>query len=237
MDSYDSRYPLEYYELGEKYRFYKGLNSNCRNATDDELKKYFKKFNQDDNKLSGKVELLRFNRLVGIVVGKHKADIDIPRDLSYINVLFDDEIVSKYVIEYSGVFFDEKERKLEAFRYDFDSLPTSDKIVKLPVIKSGIAPDMVDKGGSKGIAPDKKDIKQNKKDDEKSDINKEFNGISTGIVPDQTDRDMESSESISRSTSVKTYIKQPKNAGHESDLITETGEIATGIAPDSNDDD
>jgi hypothetical protein len=208
MDSYDSRYPISYYEIGEKYLFYKGRNHELyREATDEEIKKYYVAFNEDDNKISGQVLALKYNRLVGIVVDK-----DTARDKKYISVLFDNKTVWDYVVEYKpGVFFDEQERKLDNKRYDFGPLPSSAKALRSngkaatatfnKSTSTGIAPDTEKKGGSTGIAPDTKDKKTAK--------------ASTGIAPDKKD--------INKKVTDNTVVD------------AETGELSTGIAPDKED--
>ena len=114
MDSYNSKYPLEYYEVGTPYMFYLGTGKkNGKAATMEQIEKYgpaLKKTN------SQKGEGFYFaDRVIGVVVEKEGVS---PRTgEGAIVVLFQGisdgttiYLTKKYVTNSAGVFCDDKEQ-------------------------------------------------------------------------------------------------------------------------------
>lgn len=119
MDSYNSKYPLEYYSIGTPYLFYisNGGVKAGKAATIEQIKKYGGVLKQDVPQsypqMAGDVPLRRSTvRCVGVVVDKVAN-----KDSAVIEVMFlgDTEgkqvyLTKKYIVAHSsGVFFDDNE--------------------------------------------------------------------------------------------------------------------------------
>lgn len=119
MDSYNSKYPLEYYSIGSPYLFYisNGGVKVGKAATIEQIKKYGGALKQDvpqaSPQMAGDVPSRRSTvRCVGVVVNK-AAD----KDSAFIEAMFLGEtegkqvyLIKKYIVAHSsGVFFDNNE--------------------------------------------------------------------------------------------------------------------------------
>ena len=113
MDSYNSKYPLEYYEIGTPYMFHLMTPPHSgESATEYEVAAYSNALNTYSDQPAGGHDYIK--RYVGVVVGT--CTLDTTPVYSAIRVMFkgnlEDKttyIVKKFVVGYTGVFFDEKE--------------------------------------------------------------------------------------------------------------------------------
>ena len=152
MDSYNSAYPLAYYEIGTPYMFYRAAPPQHGNeASADQVKKYapvLKKTSDDVG--SAYCFSKRFKRYIGVVVGKNT-------EQNTIEVMFQAKkdgktvyFTTKYIVNHSGVFFDDKEQFAAHGIVDLngsDDIEFSDKvksggiIIDKPSISGGIVLD------------------------------------------------------------------------------------------------
>lgn len=120
MDSYNSKYPLEYYSIGTPYLFYisNGGVKAERAATIEQIKKYGGVLKQDvpqaNPQMAEDAPSRRSTvRCVGVVVDK-----TVGKDSACIEVMFLGDtagkqvyLIKKYIVAHSsGVFFDNNER-------------------------------------------------------------------------------------------------------------------------------
>lgn len=118
MDSYNSQYPLEYYEIGTPYMFYLATGpKNCEAATMEQINEYSSAIKRaakgNKSVKEGKNGDCFAKRYIGVVIGKEV----ISPNTSIINVLFQGTangqtvyITKKYIVGHSGVFCDDKEQ-------------------------------------------------------------------------------------------------------------------------------
>ena len=119
MDSYNSKYPLEYYSIGTPYLFYisHGGIQYGKAATMEQIKKYGKILKKDVPQDNSKVvndapSYQSAVRCIGVVVDKISS-----KSSSFIEVMFLGDtdgkqvyLTKKYIVAHSsGVFFDDKE--------------------------------------------------------------------------------------------------------------------------------
>lgn len=115
MDSYNSRYPLEYYSVGIPYMFYMRSDGYLlgRAATMEQIKQYGSAIKADSSTGNPKESTFggKFGRYIGVVTDKHEESSP-----AIIDVLFqcDHEgkrvyLLKKYSVAPTGVFFDDKE--------------------------------------------------------------------------------------------------------------------------------
>lgn len=117
LDSYNSQYPLAYYEVGTAYSFY-GHNTNLGKLVEAD-KETSKKYSPAiaaavaDNKkfVGGDGKWMAFTRAIGVVVDKHEATGT--GDVDKITVMFKTEdgsyVINKYAVGTHNVFTNEKE--------------------------------------------------------------------------------------------------------------------------------
>ena len=113
MDSYNSKYPLEYYENGTAYMFYLSTPPRSgESASEDEVDMYSSAFDTYGNQPTGDHEYIK--RYIGVVVGTCTLNTD--PAYSAIRVMFKGNlegettyIVKKFIVGYTGVGFDDKE--------------------------------------------------------------------------------------------------------------------------------
>ena len=117
LDSYNSQYPLAYYEVGTAYSFY-GHNTNLGKlveADKETSKKYAPAIASAvvDNKkiVGGDGKWMAFTRAIGVVVDKHEATG--AGDVDKITVMFETDdgsyVINKYAVGTRDVFTNEKE--------------------------------------------------------------------------------------------------------------------------------
>ena len=117
LDSYNSQYPLAYYEVGTAYSFY-GHNINLGKlveADKETSKKYAPAIATavaDNTKIvGGDGKWMAFTRAIGVVVDKHEATGT--GDVDKITVMFKTEdgnyVINKYAVGTHNVFTNEKE--------------------------------------------------------------------------------------------------------------------------------
>lgn len=107
MDYYDSRYPADYYSVGEQYVFHRNItNRNFRRPTAEEKQYLSAAVQAVSDVTEGKVSGLRyFNKEIGTVVGIHDNILD---------VLFADGRVFGYITENSEkALFDQTDFPVE----------------------------------------------------------------------------------------------------------------------------
>ncbi len=118
LNSYDSRYPADYYEVGTCYSFYKGTDfGNQRSATIEEENQFAKALEKciKENKHliadGGSSYNHNISRVVGVVINKGPLPSKEFKDA--LDVMFSNEngnyIVSRYGISGIGVFMNDKE--------------------------------------------------------------------------------------------------------------------------------
>ena len=137
MDSYNSRYPSEYYEIGTPYMFY--ISSMPKHGVASEKKdidKYGKVLERAEGQVSQGYHFAK--RYVGVVVGKST-------DAIHVMFMYNDEgriayITVKYAVSYTGVFCDDKEQ------YSAGTI--------IGGYSGGIVPDIYGGGEGGGILPD-----------------------------------------------------------------------------------
>ena len=113
MDSYNSQYPLEYYEVGTPYMFYVGKsNSNRKAASMEVINKYGPVLKKTQAQKGG--ERIGNRRAVGVVT--EKIPVDPKFGTGAIEVLFqgvaDGKTVymtTKYITNWKGSFHDDDE--------------------------------------------------------------------------------------------------------------------------------
>lgn len=126
MDSYNAKYPIQYYEIGTPYQFYvsaskiqAGFGKLASNSDISEYAKYFDSLSGDEaeNNVSeffspskSSVVLKNLIRLVGVVVGKKRSG-NIPMIEVMFKIAVDNQIeyrILSYVVE-SSALTDDKE--------------------------------------------------------------------------------------------------------------------------------
>ena len=105
LDSYNSKYPLEYYEIGTCYAFYKYVEcSNTRPATNEEISEFSKSLDdcwkENASLMTGGSSAYNHKicRAVGIVIDK--GIYDTPKQKKYLVVMFIGEKNSHFVTKY-----------------------------------------------------------------------------------------------------------------------------------------
>lgn len=158
MDSYNSRYPSEYYEIGTPYMFY--ISSMPKHGVASEKKdidKYGKVLERVEGQVSQGYHFAK--RYVGVVVGKST-------DAIHVMFMYNDEgriayITVKYAVSYTGVFCDDKEQYSAGtiiggysggIVLDIDGGIDDGGLVNGG--NGGILPDNGNNGGNGGIIPD-----------------------------------------------------------------------------------
>lgn len=118
LDSYNSTYPLEYYEVGTCYSFYKDINgSNQRAATSEEITKYSEALEKcySENRhimtAGGSSYSKTISRAVGVVV--NKGSLESSEFKSALDVMFMGADGGYFVVRYGvagkNVFLNDKE--------------------------------------------------------------------------------------------------------------------------------
>lgn len=119
MDSYNSKYPLEYYSIGTPYMFYlsKVGNMSGNAATIEQIKKFGGILKQDapvtypKNTAAGPQNKL-LNRCIGVVVDKHIKNGSAAIEVMFLGDVSGKQVylTKKYIVAHSsGVYFDDKE--------------------------------------------------------------------------------------------------------------------------------
>lgn len=120
IDSYDSRYPSAYYEIGEVYAFYNNRKSvNFKPVDDEIINKYSKKLlelQKDDLTSSDKqgvndekrISAIKLNRCYGVVVEKQNSNCIVVLMLNVQNGV-NQFYIQKYAVGYGGCLTDGKE--------------------------------------------------------------------------------------------------------------------------------
>lgn len=117
LDSYNSQYPLAYYEIGTAYSFY-GHNTNTNKLVEADKtisKKYSSviKVAADENKkfVGGDGKWMAFSRAIGVVVERQERTS--PNDVDKIIVMFKKDdgtyVLNKYAVGTRDVYTNEKE--------------------------------------------------------------------------------------------------------------------------------
>ena len=108
MDSYNSKYPLEYYEVGTPYMFYLTKGAKCAKAAPANEISKFKSVLKNTQKQQGAGYAFA-DRVIGVVVEKDPVK-------RCLEVLFEGDadgkevyLAQKYITGSAGVFCDEKE--------------------------------------------------------------------------------------------------------------------------------
>jgi len=118
MDSYSSKYPLEYYEVGTPYMFYLHDFTKSKAATADQVKRFAPILKTTAKNSGGGYYFAK--RVIGVVVDK---GVYANCSWGYIEVMFlvdyrKDEgtpsesvhLIKRYIVNYTGVFCDDKEQ-------------------------------------------------------------------------------------------------------------------------------
>lgn len=154
LDSYNSQYPLAYYEVGTAYSFY------CHNvglprlaeADAETVKKYSKALKSAiaDNKglIGGNGLYMAFTRAVGVVVAKQEKT-NAEHDVDKIVVMFEVEggkfVVEKYAVHTHDVYTNEKEAVAPAATIGAasDSKAPAAPVVTGPTVETTTGPTVV----------------------------------------------------------------------------------------------
>ena len=157
MDSYNSRYPLEYYELGTPYMFYRSVDTKKAAAAPMEvIKKYGNMLKKTATQEGSGYHFAR--RVIGVVVGKEF--VDPKTGIGIIEVLFQGNadgqtvyLTAKYATNLTGgAFCDDKEQYTAAGIVDL----TGEINLPSAVKNGGISLDTARVGG--GIALDTENL-------------------------------------------------------------------------------
>lgn len=157
MDSYNSQYPLEYYEIGTPYMFYMSTAPKQGKAsTTDEIKKFAPVLTRSVEQESDGYSFAQ--RYIGVVVGKKK--FDGPHPSACIEVMFQGNsngktvyMNARYIVAHSAVFCNDKEQFEAAKAIDLSNELNLDFSNQMARVSGGIALDMGKRSG--GIALDK----------------------------------------------------------------------------------
>ena len=152
MDSYNSKYPLEYYEVGTPYMFYLTKGVKCAKAAPANEIDEFKSVLKNTQKQQGAGYAFA-DRVIGVVVEKESAK-------RCLKVLFEGDADGKkvylnqrYITGSAGVFCDEKELHPASGMVHLNGeIPVRLASAEPAKISGGIALDNEKKGG--GIALD-----------------------------------------------------------------------------------
>ena len=165
MDSYNSQYPLEYYEIGTPYMFYMGSSPKHGSASKmEDIQKYGSALKQTAKLPSEGYCFAK--RYVGVVIDKEPGAI---------HVMFQGNVdgntvylTTKYVVNHSGVFCDDKEQFAAGgvvdltgeIKLDFSGQKFSKGGGIVPDAKptkgGGVIPDAKIINGGGGVVPDTK---------------------------------------------------------------------------------
>ncbi len=118
LDTYNSVYPGQYFEIGTCYAFYKTRSmANCRAATSEEISKYasaLDKTYQDNQRLvtaGSSPYNSQIERAIGVVIGKNPIESNLGK--ATLDVLFQDNngeyFITKYIAEGVSVALNDKE--------------------------------------------------------------------------------------------------------------------------------